>query len=172
VIDASKGNGTKESREFDSEKAEFFEALGHPTRIKLLEALAEGPHSFSELKKRLDIESSGNLSFHLGKLETLVKTNADGNYVLTDDGKEAVRVIEATVGTGNIRMNATSHSGMNVTAIAVSIVWAFTMLAISIFVGRDTTTGTAVLEILIFGFIANLLIVTGVGQRRVSKRKL
>ena len=171
-METTKSNSTKENAKdgFDSEKAEFFDALGHPTRIKILEVLADGPRSFSDLKKRLDIESSGNLSFHLGKLDSLVRTNQDGNYALTDDGKEAVRVIEATVQTGGVGMNGRKgHSGLDLVPIAVSIIWAFTMLAVSIFVARNSTVGTIVLEILIFGFIANLLVVTGVGRRRSLK---
>ncbi len=141
--------------------------MGHPTRIKILEVLSEGPKTFSELKRRLDIESSGNLSFHLGKLEALVKTNSEGNYILTDDGKEALRIIETTVRTGASGMNSLKgHSGINLIPIAISIVWAFTMLAVSFFVGNNSAVGLDVLEILIFGFIASLLIVTGIGQSR------
>ncbi|MDD4877051.1 MAG: helix-turn-helix domain-containing protein, partial [Dehalococcoidales bacterium] len=58
----------------------------HPTRIKILHCLAEAPLGFSELKKRLDIDSSGLLQFHLGKLQGLVKVSQEGNYVLTGEG--------------------------------------------------------------------------------------
>src|SRR5215472_6134006 len=91
------GESGKMDPKFDERRAEFFEALGHPTRIRILQFLAEGEQSFSELKRKLEIDSSGNLSFHLGKLASLVKTNSDGNYALTDDGKEAVRVVETSV---------------------------------------------------------------------------
>ena len=77
---------------FSKDRAELFEALGHPTRIKILEQLANSPLSFSDLKKALNIESSGQLQFHLGKLQGLIKT-ADGNYSLTDEGKEALRIM-------------------------------------------------------------------------------
>ena len=56
---------------FDSERADLFEALGHETRIRILQTLSDSPRSFSGLKKAADIESSGNLSFHLGKLGSL-----------------------------------------------------------------------------------------------------
>jgi len=169
VTDSSKSNGSDTG--FDAGKAEFFEAMGHPTRIKILEILFEGPKSFSELKKRLDIESSGNLSFHLGKLETLVKTNSEGNYTLTDDGKEAQRIVETTVRTGGSGSNGLkNHTGINLIPIAVSIVWAFTMVAVSFFVGNNSPVGIDVLEILVFGFIASLLIVTGIGQGRSFRK--
>lgn len=35
------------------------------------------------------------MTFHLGKLDGLVKTTSEGNYALTDDGKEALRLITA-----------------------------------------------------------------------------
>lgn len=53
---------------FDSSRAELFEALGHPTRVKILKALGERPMGFAELKREVGIESGGHLQFHLGKL--------------------------------------------------------------------------------------------------------
>jgi DNA-binding transcriptional ArsR family regulator len=82
----SSGNG------FSVDRAEIFEALGHPTRIKILELLSSSSQGFSELKKALGIESSGLLQFHLSKLQGLVKAGSDGNYALTDEGKEALRI--------------------------------------------------------------------------------
>ncbi len=40
-------------------KAEFFKALAHPARIKILELLREGELSVNELQARLEIEPSG-----------------------------------------------------------------------------------------------------------------
>jgi DNA-binding HxlR family transcriptional regulator len=82
--------------EFDVSRAELFEALGHHTRIGILQALEERPMTFSELKRKTGIESSGLLSFHLGKLTHLVTPNQDGAYALTEQGKEAVRMIGIT----------------------------------------------------------------------------
>jgi len=80
---------------FDSSKSELFEALGHPTRVKILRTLENKPMGFAELKREVGIESSGHLQFHLGKLNGLVSTNAEGSYILTDDGREAIRVLNA-----------------------------------------------------------------------------
>jgi DNA-binding transcriptional ArsR family regulator len=55
-----------------------FEALGHPTRLRILQALSESPLGFSDLKKKTGIESNGLLSFHLGKLDGLVKSSQEG----------------------------------------------------------------------------------------------
>jgi len=86
-----------ESRDhFDSSRAELFEALGHPVRVKILEALERRPMGFAELKRDVGIESSGHLQFHLGKLSSLVGTTAEGSYTLTDDGREAIRVLKST----------------------------------------------------------------------------
>lgn len=40
-------------------KAEFFKALAHPARIKILELLREGELSVNELQGRLEMEPSG-----------------------------------------------------------------------------------------------------------------
>jgi DNA-binding transcriptional ArsR family regulator len=82
----------KSSNEFDPREAELFEALGHPTRIGILQMLNENPLGFSELKKKIGIDSSGHLTFHLSKLVGLVRTNPEGKYYLTDIGREALRV--------------------------------------------------------------------------------
>lgn len=79
--------------DFNASRAELFEALGHPTRIKILQALREKPLGFSELKKEAGVESNGLLAFHLGKLGHLVRTDEDGSHALSDEGKEALRIV-------------------------------------------------------------------------------
>src|SRR5579872_6997717 len=79
---------------FDPSKAQLFDALGHPTRIEILHALGEQPLTFSELKKQVGIESSGHMSFHIGKLGDLVRITEQGTYELTDDGKEALHLFQ------------------------------------------------------------------------------
>jgi sugar lactone lactonase YvrE len=54
---------------------------------------------FAELKRSVGIESSGNMSFHLTKLRNLVAAGADGDYALTDDGREALWAIGNISGT-------------------------------------------------------------------------
>jgi len=159
-------NDGDDNTKFNKQRAEFFEALGHPTRIEILQILAEGPHSFTELKKQIGIESSGHLSFHLGKLGDLVKTNADGNYILTDDGKEAVRVTETSLQTAVTKgLKGNSISRKFVLAIvAIAIVWACVMVITSIVLsgtGFDT-----IVVILGGGFIACLLTLAAIGRIR------
>jgi DNA-binding transcriptional ArsR family regulator len=39
-------------------KAEFFRALAHPVRIRILEALVRGEHTVGQLQRELDLEQS------------------------------------------------------------------------------------------------------------------
>jgi ArsR family transcriptional regulator len=48
-------------------KADFFRALGHPARVRILELLRDGERNVRELQEALDVDSS-NASQHLGAL--------------------------------------------------------------------------------------------------------
>jgi DNA-binding transcriptional ArsR family regulator len=63
-------------------KASIFQALSHPTRIAILEALREGEHSARAIQERLGIEQA-NLSQHLAILRSrqIVVNRKDGNQV-------------------------------------------------------------------------------------------
>ncbi len=84
----------EEKDSFDASRADLFEALGHPNRIRILQVMKPGPLGFAALKRQVGIESSGHLTFHLGKLGGLVSLGSDGRYELTDDGKEALRIVQ------------------------------------------------------------------------------
>ena len=64
-------------------KAEFFRALGHPIRIRLLELVSERDHAVHELRDAIDIEAS-NLSHQLAVLRQngLVNQQRDGGEVI------------------------------------------------------------------------------------------
>jgi hypothetical protein len=49
---------------------------------------------FADLKKRVNIESSGHLQHHLTKLDGLIKTDVNGKYCLSDQGKDALLVVQ------------------------------------------------------------------------------
>jgi DNA-binding transcriptional ArsR family regulator len=85
----------EESRIAMVDPAELFEAISHPTRIRILKALEKQPSSFASLKRQLGIDSSGNLDYHLKKLGQLVTVRQGGLYALTDAGKEALLSNEA-----------------------------------------------------------------------------
>ena len=80
--------------EKDRQRAEVFDALGHPTRILILKALSEGAAGFADLKKKTAIESSGHLQHHLNKLNGLIKTDEFGKYCLSDQGKDALLTVQ------------------------------------------------------------------------------
>jgi DNA-binding transcriptional ArsR family regulator len=79
--------------QFDREKAELFEALSHPVRIKILMSLSNGPLSFSQLKHVSGIESGGQMAFHLSKLGDLILLTKDGDYALSPQGIEAAHFL-------------------------------------------------------------------------------
>jgi DNA-binding HxlR family transcriptional regulator len=93
----------EDESKFDAVKAEFFEAVGHPNRIRIILALNQGGLGFAELKKKVGIGSSGHLAFHLRKLSGLVTTDAMGSYVLTDEGKEAAIMLDSVPGNPETR---------------------------------------------------------------------
>lgn len=63
-------------------KAEFFKALAHPARIRVLELLAEREHSVSEMLPQVGIEAA-HLSQQLSVLRkmNLVVTRKEGSAV-------------------------------------------------------------------------------------------
>lgn len=63
-------------------KAQVFQALAHPTRIHIVETLADGELSVSEILQRVKVEQT-NLSQHLAILraKNLVVTRKHGNQV-------------------------------------------------------------------------------------------
>jgi DNA-binding transcriptional ArsR family regulator len=63
-------------------KAEIFQALGHPTRLAILETLQDGELTVNALLSRLGMEQA-NLSQHLAILRTrrLVANRKEGNRV-------------------------------------------------------------------------------------------
>ncbi len=83
-----------DNTEEDRQRAEVFDALGHPTRITILKALNNGATGFAELKKRVNIESNGHLQHHLSKLDGLIKTDVNGKYGLSDQGKDALLAVQ------------------------------------------------------------------------------
>ncbi len=111
---------------FSKDRAELFEALGHPTRIRIVQILADVPLGFADLKKALDIESSGLLQFHLGKLQNLVKDTPEGSYALTDEGREAARI--STTGEARGKAQAKAHRIRPVDIVCVA---AIVLLAVS-----------------------------------------
>ena len=64
-------------------KADVFQALAHPTRVHVIETLAEGELSVGAMLERVKVEPT-NLSQHLSvlRLKNLVVTRKEGTQVL------------------------------------------------------------------------------------------
>jgi DNA-binding transcriptional ArsR family regulator len=64
-------------------KAELFRALGHPARVRILEVLATGERSVTELQPEIGLESS-HLSQQLAVLRRagVVSTRKEGSAVI------------------------------------------------------------------------------------------
>jgi hypothetical protein len=92
-----------------SPAAEFatepFELVAEETRAAILAALAahqaENPRDstlgFSALRKRADIDDSGNFNYHLGKLRPAYVRQTDNGYVLTFAGMSLAGTLRAGV---------------------------------------------------------------------------
>jgi DNA-binding transcriptional ArsR family regulator len=151
----------EDEKGFDAAKAELFEAIGHPNRIRIIQALEQGGMGFAELKKRVGMESSGHLAFHLGKLEHLVAVDANGQYVLTGEGREALMMIQTVrEKEGRFRHHATiSLRKPMIAALLVAIVLlagvaAFQQLELA---NRIRPPGTTVLDGRPFAYAVVLL---------------
>lgn len=68
--------------ELQTLKAEFFKALGHPTRVRILEILRHGQRSVQELQQALDLDQS-TVSQHLAVLRSknVVGARKEGTIV-------------------------------------------------------------------------------------------
>ncbi|HVP22481.1 MAG TPA: winged helix-turn-helix domain-containing protein [Conexivisphaerales archaeon] len=107
---------------FSRERAELFEALGHPIRLEILRALSESPLGFADLKRKVNVTSSGHLTHHLEKLDGLVRTTPEGLYALTDDGKEALRIASTQMQSSRVRTSGMSRRSWAVLAIGLALV--------------------------------------------------
>jgi hypothetical protein len=72
---------------------DVFDAISHPMRIEILKLLARKPLGFADMKRRLKIDSSGQLDFHLKKMAVLVRPNPHGMYTLTERGFAALYAV-------------------------------------------------------------------------------
>ena len=92
------------SKELDvaaaDEKYLIFQALSHPLRVKMLVNIEGNELTFSSLKQRMGMESSGQLQHHLQKLSGLVVVKANGNYGLTDAGRRALEIFRESENSG------------------------------------------------------------------------
>lgn len=70
-----------------------FSSLKHPLRRKILRTLLNGPQSFSDLQRQINIESS-HLTYHLEGLGNLLLKTDGGKYALSSLGLAAVSTMK------------------------------------------------------------------------------
>ncbi len=72
-------------------KADFFKALGHPARIRVLEVLRDGDRAVSELIPAVGLESS-HLSQQLGVMRraNLIQARKEGSSVVYSVGNPMI----------------------------------------------------------------------------------
>lgn len=94
---------------------EAFAILGNETRLDIIQALweADALHdyddlddsastiSFSELRRRVEIEDNGKFNYHLSKLTPHFVRRTDGGYRLSGAGKRIARTVIAISGERN-----------------------------------------------------------------------
>jgi DNA-binding transcriptional ArsR family regulator len=113
-------------------RAEFFDALAHPTRIRILKALEEKTLSFADLKKRMSTKSSGHLQHHLSKLGDLIKTDKHGRYCLSEQGKDALFTVQIVENTGGFGGERKKHHIYNTYSPRVRTFWNAVIVSLAI----------------------------------------
>ena len=78
----------------DSKLVKYFGALANPKRLAIVEALAAGEMTFSQIMEAASIVDSSSLVFHLNKLEGIVGKR-DGIYSLTERGRHLHRFVNS-----------------------------------------------------------------------------
>jgi DNA-binding transcriptional ArsR family regulator len=86
-----------------SELSEAFDALGHETRLAIVEALADERRlswqprglSFSELRETVGLRDGGKFNYHLDKLRGRFVYQDGDEYVLTNAGLEIAGAVRA-----------------------------------------------------------------------------
>jgi len=106
VIDSSEKIDSSEGKI----EAVLFEAISHPTRIKILFSLEKKAHGFADLKRKLGITSSGNLQHHISKLATLIRLDNSGDYILSDQGRDALVTIKSLRNVQNHQNNTNQYT--------------------------------------------------------------
>ncbi len=140
-------------------QSKIFESIAHDTRVKILRMVNKKPLTFTELKKKLNIQSSGNITHHLNKLEGLVELNETRDYVITKRGKEALFALDA--------VNKTNKRTLFITYILLSgfifySVWITVSYYINPFKWFEPLIGLGITIIFVF-------IITLLTRKRYSK---
>jgi len=164
------------------ERYRIFEALSHPTRVKLLKLVEDKGVGFSALKHELGLESSGQLQHHLQKLSGLVAIEkGSGYYGLTDTGRLALEIYGSSEKSGRSleatcclpsRLNApnTFRVGRTGTALRLSLAGVLFALTVALVasgqaalrvIGSSTSVGLGFSGAIIAGFFGVSFLIAG-----------
>jgi DNA-binding HxlR family transcriptional regulator/DNA gyrase inhibitor GyrI len=90
----NQGDGEKSVTLSEDAIADYFLAVSHPKRIRILSLLAEESRDFADLLRETGIRKTA-LSNQLTKLteKRLIQRVSHGHYALTEDGKHVLKVI-------------------------------------------------------------------------------
>lgn len=81
--------------------ADVFRELGDPTRVEIIATLVEaqragdGPLSFAELRRRLDVRDSGRFNYHLKQLQPRFVESVEDGYQTRYAGMMAYNLVRA-----------------------------------------------------------------------------
>ncbi len=82
----------------------ILQAISNDTRRRILRLLAQEPGlTYTKIMKRLGIEDSGTLGFHLKKMSRLLRKNEFGEYSLSDLGRRALEILDRLENGGRAR---------------------------------------------------------------------
>jgi DNA-binding transcriptional ArsR family regulator len=124
------------------ERYRIFEALSHPTRVRILKLVEEKSLGFSALKHELGFESSGQLQHHLQKLTGFITIEqVTGCYGLTDTGRLALEIYGSSERSGTpleaicclpVRLDARTSVRVGKTGSALRLSLAALLLALTV----------------------------------------
>ena len=160
----------------------IFEALSHPTRVKILKLVDEKGLTFSTLKHELGLGSSGQLQHHLQKLSGFIIIEKDsGCYGLTDTGRRALDIYGSSEKSGRsleaicclpVRLEASKTVQVGRTGSALRLSLAGLLLALTIafvasgqaalrFYGSSVSVGFGLSGAIIAGFFGVSFLIAG-----------
>jgi hypothetical protein len=133
-------------------EAQVFKSLSHQIRRDIVRFVGERTRaSFTEIRNSLGIEDSSMLSYHLNGLRPLLQQR-DSNYVLSELGKHAYRLI---LGTTSLGTEARLKMKIRYTIVANALLWAGAIFSVSNWQG--TLQFQTMISLAALWFISNLI---------------
>lgn len=71
----------------------LFYKLSDETRNRIITSLSQDNLTYSELIEKLSISNTGTLNYHIHILDDLILKNEEGNYILTEKGRLASKLL-------------------------------------------------------------------------------